>query len=287
MTQPPLLRQARDEFHANLLKNLLWLDHAGVATNADSDGAASVAVANALAAELGVTKKGPRLKGQVAGSLFEQAVETFLRATFLKLDHLRPGTWEIGRLGLGGRRGIANYEQYSHLEFLEKAAREDRALAAALGRDYQIGPDTVIFRRPEPDSVINDAVDVVGPGIAELTSLRSAVSTTPILHACVSCKWTMRSDRAQNVRTEALNLIRNRKGKLPHIVAVTAEPLVGRIASLALGTGDIDCVYHAALPELTRAIAAVQSPDSRELLETMVQGKRLRDIADLPLDLTI
>lgn len=287
MTQPPLLKQARDEFHANLLRNLLWLDNAGVATNADSDGAASVAVANALAAELGVTKRAPRLPGQVAGSQFEQAVEAFLRATFLRLEHLRPGTWEIGRLGLGGRRGIANYEQYSHLEFLEKAARKNRALAAALGRDYQIGPDTVIFRRPEPDSVINDTVDVVGPGIAELTSLRSAVSTTPILHACVSCKWTMRSDRAQNVRTEALNLIRNRKGKLPHIVAVTAEPLVGRIASLALGTGDIDCVYHAALPELTRAIAAVQSPDSQELLETMVQGKRLRDIADLPLDLTI
>lgn len=287
MANPPLLRRARDDFHADLRANLLWLDKAGVATNADASAEASVKVANALALELGVNKTGPRLAGQVAGARFEQAVETFLQATFPRLDHLRPGTWEIGRLGLGGRRGIANYEQYSHLEFLEKAARKDPALAAALGRDYQIGPDTVIFRRPEPDSVLNGPVEVVGPGIAELTSLRSAVSTTPILHACVSCKWTMRSDRAQNVRTEALNLIRNRKGKLPHIVAVTAEPLVGRIASLALGTGDIDCVYHAALPELKRAIAAVQFADSQELLETMVQGKRLRDIADLPLDLTI
>lgn len=176
MAEPPLLKQARDDFHANLLKNLLWLDNSGVATNADSDGSASVAAANALAAELKVTKRGPRLKGQVAGTLFEQAVEAFLRATFLRLDHLRPGTWEIGRLGLGGRRGIANFEQYSHLEFLEKAARKDRALAAALGRDYQIGPDTVIFRRPEPDEAINDAGVVVGPGIAELTSLRSAFS---------------------------------------------------------------------------------------------------------------
>lgn len=282
-----LLEQARDAFHADLLENLLWLDNLGVATNADSDGAASVAVANALAAELGVTKRGPRLAGQVAGSRFERAVEQFLRSTFLRLQHLRPGTWEIGRLGLGGRRGIANYEQYSHLEFLEKAAREDPALAAALGRDYQIGPDTVIFRRPEPDVVINSEIEVVGPGLAELTSLRSSVSATPILHACVSCKWTMRSDRAQNVRTEALNLIRNRKGKLPHIVAVTAEPLVGRIASLALGTGDIDCVYHVALPELRRAVESLGSVDSLDLLNTMVEGKRLRDISDLPLDLTV
>ena len=35
----------------------------------------------------------------------------------------------------------------------------------------------------------------------------------------------MRSDRAQYSRTEALNLIRNRKGRLPHIVVVTGEPL--------------------------------------------------------------
>ncbi|MBN1975836.1 MAG: restriction endonuclease, partial [Anaerolineae bacterium] len=33
----------------------------------------------------------------------------------------------------------------------------------------------------------------------------------------MSCKWTIRSDRGQNPRTEVLNLIRNRKGHLPHI----------------------------------------------------------------------
>ncbi|MBO9364254.1 MAG: restriction endonuclease, partial [Roseiflexus sp.] len=64
-----------------------------------------------------------------------------------------------------------------------------------------------------------------------------------MLHASISRKWTIRSDRSQNIRTEAMNLIRNRKGHTPHIVAVTAEPLPTRIASLALGTGDLDCVY--------------------------------------------
>lgn len=34
----------------------------------------------------------------------------------------------------------------------------------------------------------------------------------PYDHASISAKFTMRSDRAQNSRTEALNLIRNRKG---------------------------------------------------------------------------
>ena len=97
----------------------------------------------------------------------------------------------------------------------------------------------------------------------------------------------MRSDRAQNSRTEALNLIRNRKGHLPHIVVVTAEPMPSRLASIALGTGDIDCAYHFALYELMRAVKEVGSEDAIEILETLVQGSRLKDISDLPLDLSV
>lgn len=108
-----------------------------------------------------------------------------------------------------------------------------------------------------------------------------------MLHAVISCKWTMRSDRAQNARSEALNLIRNRKGRAPHIAVVTAEPLPSRISSLALGTGDIDCVYHFALNELVAAVSDLGSDDSRELLQIMIEGQRLKDISDLPLDLTI
>ena len=98
----------------------------------------------------------------------------------------------------------------------------------------------------------------------------------------------MRSDRAQNSRTEALGLIRNRKGHLPHIVVVTGEPLPARIASLALGTGDIDCVYHIALYELLDAVGKCSSRSRDEamvLLNNMIDGKRLKDISDLPLDL--
>ena len=108
------------------------------------------------------------------------------------------------------------------------------------------------------------------------------------MHASISCKWTIRSDRSQNTRTEALNLIRNRKGNLPHIVAVTAEPLPMRIASLALGTGDIDCVYHFALGELRQVCETVpRAEDQLEMLEVMVEGNRLRDISDLPFDIAV
>ena len=112
-------------------------------------------------------------------------------------------------------------------------------------------------------------------------------SSTKILHASISCKWTIRSDRAQNTRTEALNLIRNRKGPLPHILVVTAEPTSHRLASLALGTGDLDCVYHFALPELLSTLEDLGYKDALEEVEMMVEGKRLRDISDLPFDLAI
>lgn len=82
-------------------------------------------------------------------------------------------------------------------------------------------------------------------------------------------------------------MIRNRKGHLPHIVVVTGEPLPSRIASLALGTGDIDCVYHFALDELLQTVSASSYEDAKDLLDIMIDGKRLKDIADLPLDLAV
>ena len=80
------------------------------------------------------------------------------------------------------------------------------------------------------------------------------------------------------------------EGNLPHIVVVTGEPLPSRLASLALGTGDLDCVYHFALYELIDAVREYGSQgreDIVETLENLVEGKRLKDISDLPLDLSV
>ena len=82
-------------------------------------------------------------------------------------------------------------------------------------------------------------------------------------------------------------MIRNRNGHLPHIVVVTGEPLPSRLASLALGTGDIDCMYHFALYELIEAVRETGAEDSIEMLNVLIDGKRLKDISDLPLDLSV
>ena len=85
-----------------------------------------------------------------------------------------------------------------------------------------------------------------------------------------------------------MNLIGNRKGHLPHVVVITGEPLPSRIASIALGTGNIDCVYHFALDELRHTVQELKYEDgTKDTLQTMVEGKRLKDISDLPLDLAV
>jgi hypothetical protein len=56
---------------------------------------------------------------------------------------------------------------------------------------------------------------------------------------------------------------------------------------LALGTGDIDCVYHFALPELQEAIKKINNEDQMDVLEMLIRGRRLRDISDLPFDLAV
>ena len=222
----------------------------------------------------------------MAGSQFEEICKAYLEETFHRLAHLRPGQWEVSK-GIGGRSAIAQYDQYEHLSALEAASKANPELAAALGSDYLIKPDVVVIRFPEEEGAINTGGALVDEAQARLTPLRRVNSDRPILHASISCKWTLRSDRAQNARSEALNLVRNRKGRLPHIAVVTGEPTPNRIASIALGTGDIDCVYHFALPELLETVRALEFTDAEEMLHTMIDGKRLRDITDLPLDLVI
>lgn len=280
----PIFTIARKRFHATLLSSVLQNSAGGVPSNADTSSKPSVLFAQGIHTLLGPQTTGIRLSGQTSGRRFESVTEAFLQETFRELSHLRPGTWDIRA---AGPRNIAHFEQYAHLVALQVAAKKDSALAAAIQSDYTIAPDVIIAREPEPDAVINAAKLLVGTDTAKRSSLRKAYSPTAILHASISCKWTLRSDRAQNARSEALNLIRNRKGALPHIVVVTGEPLPSRIASLALGTGDIDCVYHFALEELLQTVNASTYDDAKELLTIMVDGKRLKDISDLPLDLAV
>lgn len=288
-----LIAEARNHFYERLFEtNTLTLTRAGVASNADTSSRGSKAIAGKIVDILRdkhnyVVNTVDKISGQTLGRQFELLTMEFLQETFPRLQNLRPGQWSILQLGNNNRLKTSDFEQYEHLAYLNALTTENAQLAAALGNDYMVAPDVVIYRSLYEDEEINAGQCIVNDDICKMAAIRKSNGGKPLLHASVSAKYTMRSDRAQNSRTEALNLIRNRKGHLPHIVVVTAEPMPNRLASLALGTGDIDCVYHFALYELIEAVNEVGSEDANEILETLVQGKRLKDISDLPLDLAV
>jgi hypothetical protein len=282
----PFIQHARAEFHKSLLQSLLTISDKGVPGNADKDNKASVAIAVGIARRL-EAETGVRVAAQTSGSQFESLVAAFVRETFVKLPHLRPGRWDVRQIGNRNRAEIGRYAQYSHLVALQDAAAKNAVLAAALGNDYTISPDVVVTRGLEDDARINTSEYLVDAIVARRADLREGVGKSPLLHASISTKWTLRSDRAQNARSEALNLIRNRKGRQPHIMVVTGEPTPSRLSSLALGTGDIDCVYHFALDELVASVGELHNSEAEDMLNIMIDGKRLKDIADLPIDLAV
>ncbi|QLJ00193.1 restriction endonuclease [Streptomyces sp. NEAU-sy36] len=188
------------------------------------------------------------------GKLLEIGVEGHLADCFR--DSQRCSAWNVRR-----NSKIWDFWQYSHIRELREAADNYADIRDLIAADYLIDPDVTI--------------DVPG-------------RYGRVLRAVVSCKWTIRSDRAQNVRHEFNSLIRSRRGRAPHLVAVTAEPLPSRLSALTQGMGEIDAVYHVAY-ELLREAVSEYTPLSprrgeksqREHLDAMIKTGRLRDYRDL------
>lgn len=268
----------RQEYHRRICEDVMRVNDSGVPNNADKVSPSSVRISKGILEKINIPVGSQAIPAQTVGRRFEETTKDFLEKAFSLLHHLRPGEW---RFSVGG--SISDFEQYRHLHDIKKAIEENRQLKVAFG-DYIIKPDIVVCRVPLDDEEINERELLLDhEPIAICTPLRRKNSESNLLHASISCKWTIRSDRSQNARTEGLNLIRNRKGGTPRIVVVVSEPLPARIASLAFGTGDIDCVYHFALQELKQS-----APESDlEMLNTLIEGGRLRDISDLPFDLAI
>lgn len=217
----------------------------------DGSNRPSEQIARHVLSALGITREVPLRSDESVGDLFEALVRRDLQ------DHLQlhrtDATWQVRT----DATGLAEFAQYEHLGTLKRLVEEDETntLAAAVGQDYEVAPDVTV-------------------GIEVDEGL-------PFLHASVSCKFTLRSDRAQNARTESAVLTRHRKGRMPHVVAITAEPLPSRIASLAQGTGDLDGVYHVALDALHQAVDTFGTRGQRELLEILISSDRLFDYDQL------
>ncbi|MDX3383595.1 NgoMIV family type II restriction endonuclease [Streptomyces niveiscabiei] len=103
---------------------------------------------------------------------------------------------------------------------------------------------------------------------------------TPMRHlvAGLSLKWTLRTDRAQDCRSQGVKMAALRRGRMPHFAAVTMEPRPAMLALLGRGSGDIDCVYHLHLPALSDAIDEYCSGSThKSRLAIRDNFRRLRD----------
>ena len=274
----------RTSYHQKICSSAIFMKQEDVPSIADVGSKLSIQLTRDMLQRIGFPVNPERISGQTAGKRFEDDTKAYIEAAFDLLRHLRPGKWVYSVQG-----NISDFAQYAHLTRLTKFIHSSRELKTALG-SYVVKPDIVIGRMPFSDTIINEnekIVDSDGPPTLTPAREKNSSQSLPFLHASISCKLTLRSDRSQNARTEGLNLIRHRKGRAPHIAVVTAEPMPTRIASLALGTGDIDCVYHFALHELRETVHATGNEAVIESLEIMIEGNRLRDISDLPFDLAV
>ena len=188
MKNKALIATARESFHKGLIaRGVLSVDKDGVPSNADTGNKPSRAIGGLVAERLGA-RVGEKLPAQSAGKIFEELICEFLGETFPKLQHLRPGKWQVFNLGNNNAIKTSNFAQYEHLAHLAKVLDSDRELATMLGNDYMVAPDIVIARELCSDSEINRSGFFIDESICLKTDIREANGGQPLMHASVSAK---------------------------------------------------------------------------------------------------
>lgn len=187
-----LIANARFHFHERLFEtNTLTLTKAGVASNADTSSRGSKAIAGKIVDILvdehhHTVNTVDKISGQTLGKQFELLTMEFLQETFPHLQNLRPGQWSILQLGNNNRLKTSDFEQYEHLAYLSALTAENAQLAAALGNDYLVAPDVVIYRNLYEDEEINAEQYIVDDKISGMADIRKSNGGKPLLHASIS-----------------------------------------------------------------------------------------------------
>ena len=212
---------------------------------ADVDNAESIRIAAGVLDALELPRAVDPAVPSAPGGPLEQAVCDDLAAELARLHTDR--RWLVSRGSV-----ITGFDQYAHLSEVDALVRANPQLRITVGMDYLIRPDVTV-------------------GLSQVET----ASGLPPLHAAISCKWTIRSDRVQNIRHECLQMIRHRRGRQPHLVTVTAEPLPSRLASIARGTGEVDAVYHVAYDAMTSSVTANANPEQADAWREVTGQRRV------------
>lgn len=212
---------------------------------ADVDNAESMRIGAGMLDFLGVARGVASEVPKDPGGPLELAVRDHLAGRLPRAHADR--AWLVARGAI-----ITQFDQYSHLSKVAELVRANPELRITVGMDYLIKPDVTV-------------------ALGQVTT----ASGLPPLHAAISCKWTIRSDRVQNIRHECLQMIRHRRGRQPHLVTVTAEPLPSRLASIARGTGEVDAVYHVAFDAVDASVTENANAEQQDAWREVVGQRRL------------
>src|SRR5690348_15101442 len=212
----PKLAEARVKFLARIKSEILWVKPQdnlkesirrnlpsaieGAVSVADVDNASSIRIAWEWASRLPGPFAGSQ-PPQDSGKLFQFAVRDFLQAGFQFGADLRPGEWQWKT-----EYPASHFDQYAHLNDIRSALELNKELRTIFSEQYLVVPDIVVCRAPVPAETVGRNPGVQVANLSPLLDDAQLTKSHPLLHASVSCKITLRSDRAQNTRTEALNL---------------------------------------------------------------------------------
>jgi hypothetical protein len=258
----------------------------------------SVELGEALFEVLGVR---PEAKGdEPTGSPFAQQVARHLSTKMAEVTD---------RLVVEPEKRLNAFQQYRHvgaLGDLEPGASREYVKAfsrlKAEVRKRISSPPSAVIRLEEMIAAVERAASeeaekrrsvLIEVGAESLLKLDVSIaepqqSRLPELLLGLSLKWSLRTDRAQDCRSQGAKLSALRRGRMPHFAAVTMEPRPYMLNLLGGGSGDVDCVYHLDLPALTEAIQRVyrSKTDKNSLrtvatFERLVDQRRLRDYDEL------
>lgn len=280
---------------APFVKDLCKFRANGKPNTSDASDKLSVAVGEELFRVLGVSTARSAGKDAPTGGEFARCVVADLTSRFPR---------ESGTVVLPERK-LSEFDQYRHVGALRgfEPGRSTEFVRAwsRLTRHARKGATGAALARIE--TLIGDVESVIDSEAKHLTSLLAQVGDEsllgldltvsravqkprrPQLAVGLSLKWSLRTDRAQDCRSQGAKMSALRRGRMPHFGVVTMEPRPYMLNLLGGGSGDVDCVYHLDLPALTAAVETVyvgpKRKAGRDLFHRLVEQRRIRDYDEL------
>lgn len=270
----------------------------GMPNTSDSNDKASVALGQAMFDAMGVARDATG--SEPTGSPLARMVAADLAASIA-------GTGSS--VSVATEQHLNKFQQYRHVGAIgDLAADPSRAYSTAwrrlrdeVGKRVTTPPSAVARMQTlltAVEAAVDEEVETRRGILAEVGSeslLRLDVTAAeaqdgrlPELLVGLSLKWSLRTDRAQDCRSQGAKLAALRRGRMPHFATVTMEPRPYMLNLLGGGSGDVDCVYHLDLAALTVAVDSVYggrtdkaSRNTKDTFRRLVDQRRVRDYDEL------